>query len=146
MAAIQGVNSKFPCPICLVPHTKLLNLSQQYPLRTTKSMQEVFNTAATLNRTESEALLKDVGLCSVKVCDLTASIVVNTDFLLQNVFWDIQNSDPYHALSWDRLHAYHGGLFSDHLLPEVFKLVSANGRDSESLLDKQCVTIITLYL
>lgn len=68
MAAIRGTRANFPCPICLVPGDELLNLGQQYPLRTTESMQQVFDTAATLNRTESEALLKDFGLREVKVC------------------------------------------------------------------------------
>jgi hypothetical protein len=29
----------------------------------------------------------------------------------------------YAAISWDRLHAYHGGLFSDHLLEEVLDIL-----------------------
>ena len=33
----------------------------------------------------------------------------------QNVFWKLENSDPYRALSFDRLHAFHLGLFEDHI-------------------------------
>lgn len=31
--------------------------------------------------------------------------------------------DVYSAVSWDRLHAYHGGLFSDHLLEELKSVI-----------------------
>ncbi|KIJ60717.1 hypothetical protein HYDPIDRAFT_177273 [Hydnomerulius pinastri MD-312] len=34
MALIQGPNGKCPCPICLVPEGKLLDLQTDYPLRT----------------------------------------------------------------------------------------------------------------
>jgi hypothetical protein len=37
----------------------------------------------------------------------------------QNVFWNIANSDPYRALSFDRLHAHAGGLWGDHLFSEI---------------------------
>lgn len=37
----------------------------------------------------------------------------------QNVFWSLRSVDIYSALSWDRLHAYHGGLLSDHILVEI---------------------------
>lgn len=32
--------------------------------------------------------------------------------------------DVYNAVSWDRLHAYHGGLFSDHLLQELKSVIA----------------------
>lgn len=36
--------------------------------------------------------------------------------------------DVYQALSWDRLHAYHGGLFSDHLWGEFKNTVEKLGK------------------
>jgi len=48
-------------------------------------------------------------------------------------------SDIHKALSFDRLHAYHGGLFSDHLLPEVKNLINELGKESAKLLDIQYV-------
>ncbi|PBK88793.1 hypothetical protein ARMGADRAFT_1033774 [Armillaria gallica] len=42
--------------------------------------------------------LKPYGLCYVK-----------------NVFWSIEHCDVHWALSFDRLHAFHNGLFGDHL-------------------------------
>ena len=41
------------------------------------------------------------------------------------------------ALSWDRLHAYHGGLFSDHLLVELKRIVDNMGRQSHAQIDDQ---------
>jgi hypothetical protein len=65
---------------------------------------------------------------------------------LQNSFWEVANSDPYAALSWDRLHAYHGGLFSDHLWPEILQLVGNLGKDKEKLVDDQYVqSNLSLY-
>ncbi|KAK0483354.1 hypothetical protein IW261DRAFT_1549818 [Armillaria novae-zelandiae] len=40
----------------------------------------------------------------------------------ENVFWSIARSDPYKAVSWDRLHAYHLGVFK-HLLLRLLEHV-----------------------
>ena len=54
----------------------------------------------------------------------------------------MENSpDIYQALSWDRMHAYHGGLFSDHLWVE-FKEIAKNlpreiKRESSVIIDQQ---------
>jgi hypothetical protein len=42
---------------------------------------------------------------------------------LQNVFWNFLYTRVYAAISWDRLHAYHGGLFSDHLFEEILNIL-----------------------
>lgn len=45
-------------------------------------------------------------------------------------------ADVYSALSWDRLHAYHGGLFSDHLLEEMKCILEElPGRQAEAEID-----------
>ena len=44
MALICGTNSKFPCPICLVPDTQMSDGST-HPLWTSESMQNVYNEA-----------------------------------------------------------------------------------------------------
>ena len=62
-------------------------------------------------------------------------LIVHT--LLQNVFWKLDNSDVYAALSWDRLHAYHGGLFSDHLWVRFKEIVTALGRSWCDKFDTQ---------
>src|SRR6266700_3806958 len=57
----------------------------------------------------------------------------------QNVFWKLDNTDVYAALSWDRLHAYHGGLFSDHLWVRFKEIITALGRSSCEKFDIQYV-------
>lgn len=53
------------------------------------------------------------------------------------MFWYFIGTDVYRALSWDRLHAYHGGLFSDHILEEIKRLVKgAPGRQTETKIDE----------
>jgi len=44
-------------------------------------------------------------------------------------------SPVYSALSWDRLHAYHGGLFSDHILVELRSALKDLGGRSEAIVD-----------
>lgn len=47
---------------------------------------------------------------------------------LQNVFWEIANSDPFRALSFDRLHAHQSGLFGKHLWSELQDRIKEGGR------------------
>lgn len=44
-------------------------------------------------------------------------------------------------LSWDRLHAYHGGLFSDHLWAEFKLVIDELSRQDATKVDEQCVCI-----
>jgi hypothetical protein len=67
MALVWGINSKFPCPICLVPGDQLTNLSETFPLRTTQNMKKICETAKSLNASEGEKLLKEYGLRGVEV-------------------------------------------------------------------------------
>lgn len=39
------------------------------------------------------------------------------------MFFHINNSDPYKAISWDWLHAYGIGLLGDHIWEEILRLV-----------------------
>lgn len=59
---------------------------------------------------------------------------------LQNAFWTLSGTDVYDALSWDRLHAYHLGLFGDHLLAHLRDLVKSP-RESVVTIDLQYATI-----
>jgi hypothetical protein len=40
-------------------------------------------------------------------------------------------------ISWDRLHAYHGGLFSDHIWEEVKSIAEELGKEVSKLIDTQ---------
>ncbi|KAF9470163.1 hypothetical protein BDN70DRAFT_821696, partial [Pholiota conissans] len=110
MALIRGTGSLYPCPVCLVPNEELSNLQPQNPwdCRTTQNMKKIYEEAQLLSEENKEALLKSVGLRDV-----------------ENVFWSLEGTDVYSAISFDRLHAYHGGLFSDHLWGQFKDAVSA---------------------
>ncbi|TFY76117.1 hypothetical protein EWM64_g7894 [Hericium alpestre] len=104
MVLTRGFKSKCPCPVCLVKPEELSDLTQSYEARTATKVQETIAKArAARTRKDAEVMLKAEGLRDI-----------------DNVFWKINNSDPYHALSFDRMHAYNGGLFEDHLW-EIFK-------------------------
>ena len=53
------------------------------------------------------------------------------------MFFRINNSDPYKAVSWDRLHAYGIGLFGDHLWEEIIRLVNLLRREDIAAVDEQ---------
>jgi hypothetical protein len=55
----------------------------------------------------------------------------------QNAFWDIKNSDPFKALSWDHMHNYAHGLGGKHLWPLVEKYLQDLGRTNAHTVDKQ---------
>ncbi|KAH6873590.1 hypothetical protein BKA70DRAFT_1379131 [Coprinopsis sp. MPI-PUGE-AT-0042] len=97
---------KFPCPVCLVPGNDLSDLSKTHPLCTTDAMKEVLASTANMNATQKEEILKNVGLQDIP-----------------NLFWDFSYWDLYRALAWDRLHAFHIGLFRDHLLKEFLRIL-----------------------
>jgi hypothetical protein len=59
--------------------------------------------------------------------------------MLQNAFFELGYSDPYLALSFDRMHFNHGGLWGDHLWPELKLHVKALGRQAEKQLDNLSV-------
>ena len=67
MALIHGVKSKFPCPVCLVPHTQMCDGST-HPLRTAESMQKVYEEAQEMESSaDRQKHLKQYGLRNVKV-------------------------------------------------------------------------------
>ena len=57
--------------------------------------------------------------------------------ILQNVFWSLSYTDVHRAISWDRLHAYHGGLFSNHLLEQVLEILDASDRRFSAAFEQQ---------
>ena len=59
------------------------------------------------------------------------------NFPLKNVFWKFPRTDIYQAISWDRLHAYHGGLFSDHIWEEIKSIAEELGKEVSKLIDTQ---------
>uniref|UniRef100_A0A8H8CLW5 Uncharacterized protein n=1 Tax=Psilocybe cubensis TaxID=181762 RepID=A0A8H8CLW5_PSICU len=120
MALTRGATSNFPCPVCLVPKENLSNLTTVYPYRTSAEMKHIYTEAQNFTAKDKENYLKEYGLRNV-----------------ENVFWMMNGSDVYKALSWDRLHAYHGGLFSDHLWSEFKAIIDSSGRKDAEIIDNQ---------
>ncbi|KAI0754076.1 hypothetical protein C8Q80DRAFT_1296322 [Daedaleopsis nitida] len=107
MSLIRGAGGIETCPVCHVPQDKqhILGTHNLFPLRTNEEGQFIVNQE--ISDTRKNILLGPKGLRP-----------------LQNVFWRIEEFDLHKALSWDRLHAYHGGLFSDHLFDEFQKILA----------------------
>ncbi|KAF9455950.1 hypothetical protein BDZ94DRAFT_1353726 [Collybia nuda] len=121
MTLTRGFGANYPCPVCLVQAEELSDLDKTYIYRTTATMQNVYQNAQSLPRAiDIENELKKYGLRNI-----------------DNTFWKIANTDPYLATSWDRLHAYHGGLFSDHLWDELQNIVKGLGKSQAKLIDNQ---------
>ena len=49
----------------------------------------------------------------------------------------MHHTDVHRALSYDRLHYNHGGIWSDHLWVELQKYVTSLGKDMVSQIDKK---------
>ena len=58
---------------------------------------------------------------------------------MQSVFWALGNSDPYKALSFDRLHTNNLGMFKDHLWMTAKKIVEELGRSALGKVESQYV-------
>ncbi|KIK78025.1 hypothetical protein PAXRUDRAFT_17112 [Paxillus rubicundulus Ve08.2h10] len=118
MSLICGRSGKCPCPVCLVPLEELHDLSKSFLLRSQIEAQEAL-TAWGENQARGEAILKKLGLQPV-----------------ENVFWIILFSDPHKALSFDRLHALHLGLWGKHILGELKKILAFLGREAEAEVER----------
>ncbi|KAG2123498.1 hypothetical protein BD769DRAFT_1628911 [Suillus cothurnatus] len=118
MSLIRGHHSKCPCPVCIVPLDELHDLLKSFRLR---SMQDAMAALDVYEESKAcgEELLKALGLRPVK-----------------NVLWVVAHSDPHDAISLDRLHALHLGLWK-HLLNELKKILKSLGREAESLFEEQ---------
>ncbi|KAG2110903.1 uncharacterized protein F5147DRAFT_745048 [Suillus discolor] len=104
MSLICGCSGKCPCPVCLVPLAELHDLSKSYPIRTMEEAQEALHIYGH-SKAEGEQILKVLGLQPVA-----------------NVFWLILHLSPHDALSSDRLHSLHAGLWK-HLHEELKKIL-----------------------
>lgn len=74
MALIRGINSSFPCPICLVSGAELSDLLQPIKLCKTEDMKQIYNEAQALPAGEKDTKLKGYGLRDVEVCIRVFSI------------------------------------------------------------------------
>ncbi|KAG2116407.1 uncharacterized protein F5147DRAFT_743074 [Suillus discolor] len=120
MSLIHGVMGKFPCPICLVPHAKLHNLLETWPLCTCHDAVRLLRKARRkYTKAKREKKLKSQSLRDVKNS-------LNLSKLL----------DVFCALCFDRLHTHHEGLWGKHLWIELQKCVNEVGRHAATKIDE----------
>ena len=140
MALIRGLRGKLPCPICIIKQEDLWDLLNNSPMRTTKEMKEIVDKARSQTLvTCREEILKYAGLRNIDVSISIYNILYIIIIILQNAFWDIERCDIYKALSFDRLHVFHGGLFGRHLWPELKTQVESYGRQTVGFVDSQYI-------
>ncbi|EIW78276.1 hypothetical protein CONPUDRAFT_60954 [Coniophora puteana RWD-64-598 SS2] len=106
MSLIRGPKGKCPCPVCLIPRENLHDSQTTYEYRTPQQGRDAMATYTNVSKGAGEQELKGYGLRPGK-----------------NVFYDIKHSNPHEALSFDRLHFCHGGIFGRHLLPELQTII-----------------------
>jgi len=94
--------------------------SEHYQLRVAKDSEALVQEGHELLIGDRNELLKAYGLRPV-----------------DNIFWRINNSDVHAALSFDRLHAHHAGLFGKHLWEELQERITDLGRQAVKQLDDQ---------
>ncbi|KAF8142339.1 hypothetical protein K438DRAFT_1635779, partial [Mycena galopus ATCC 62051] len=119
MTLIRGLGGNHPCPVCLIRKDEQSDLTIISELRTAQNSKAA-EKARTLNVEAGENLLKDLGLRKI-----------------DNVFWKVAYSDPHHAISFDRLHSHHSGLWGDHLFAQIKLHLTILGPRQSAELDKQ---------
>ncbi|KAG1904847.1 uncharacterized protein F5891DRAFT_1126584 [Suillus fuscotomentosus] len=120
MSLIRGLKGKFLCPVCLVPQDMQSIYTEELTLHTSAESQQVLKTArlAKTKKARENHLKAFFSLCDV-----------------ENVFWKVHHCDIHHALSWDRMHANNGGLWSDHLWVELQFWITDLGREVAVQID-----------
>ncbi|TFK82664.1 hypothetical protein K466DRAFT_499894 [Polyporus arcularius HHB13444] len=99
LVLIRGVGSLFPCPVCLVPSKQLWDLLKTWELHTGDKAKIVLALARSQSTADAkEKILKEWGLRDK-----------------DNSFLELANSDPFRAVGFDRLHAFHLGLWGKHI-------------------------------
>ncbi|KAJ7700548.1 hypothetical protein B0H14DRAFT_3100108 [Mycena olivaceomarginata] len=120
MTLIRRVMGNNPCPVCLIKRDEQSDISIVKELRTAAGSQKAVKKARAGTVEAGEDLLKDLGLRKI-----------------DNVFWNIANSDPHRAISFDRLHSHHSGLWGDHLFPQLKIHLKELGDRQSAKLDQQ---------
>ncbi|KAG1903419.1 uncharacterized protein F5891DRAFT_1127252 [Suillus fuscotomentosus] len=119
MALIRSVKGKFPCLVCLVPQDEQ-SVNCVFVLRTSCNSQQVLCTMRGKHtEKEKEEALK----------------------AYSNIFWKIFLADVHQALSIDRLHMNHEGLWGDHLWKDLLFWISDLGWDTATKLDAKYVIL-----
>lgn len=103
----MAATANIPCPCCLAHSSQLDKLTMSFPPRTSSQMRKVYEDAQRMPSGKRDEYLATWGLKDV-----------------ENFLWDIPNSDPYLARSYDLLHFDDLGKWGKHLwvlLKQVMK-------------------------
>ncbi|KIK16350.1 hypothetical protein PISMIDRAFT_15886 [Pisolithus microcarpus 441] len=120
MTLIRGIKSNFPCPICLIPCDHISDFPTQCELWTSKNVLKVLeDTCSQDTQEKKEQILIQQGLHHI-----------------DSAFTVVMNTDVYHALSWDQLHANFSGKFGDHLWAELLRVLDKAGCQTMAMVEK----------
>ncbi|KAK6996136.1 hypothetical protein R3P38DRAFT_3222724 [Favolaschia claudopus] len=129
MTLIRGSGGNHPCPVCLIHRDEQSDLTIIADLRTAQGSKEAVETAQSSSAEAGENLLKGLGLRKVEVAHFSSHFFQAVSSKFQNAFWNVANSDPHHATSFERLHSNHSGIGGDHLIGQVkARLENLEGR------------------
>jgi hypothetical protein len=146
MSLIRGAQCKCLCPVCLVPHEELSDLTKTHAIRSAKDTQAALDVYQQ-SKSQGEALLKALGLRAVAVSHIFQfyySILLI--HYIQNVLWIVEHSDPHDAMSVDRLHTVHGGMGGYHVLGELKATLDDVGREAQAAVEKlYVISLSVLY-
>ncbi|KIO18770.1 hypothetical protein M407DRAFT_224755 [Tulasnella calospora MUT 4182] len=123
LTLVRGINSLFPCPVCLVPRNALSDLTMQYPSRTARQSRTIYQEAESYKRSGENGKAEEV----LKAHSLRAVF---------NAFWHLKHSDPHRAVCFDIIHFLDGGLWGRHAWPELIRCIrQAAGGENITVID-----------
>ena len=127
--ACRAALANYPCPRCLVHHNQLAEIDKKFPPQTTQTMQQVYlNSQAAATKTAAEDILRNHGLHATEVYQkFHLSVMHLLTVKFQNAFWELHNSDPYKASSYDSLHSADAGKWGKHLWPLDLDVLGQQG-------------------
>ncbi|KDR65150.1 hypothetical protein GALMADRAFT_148940 [Galerina marginata CBS 339.88] len=121
MVLIRGFKGLCPCPVCLVPKNELHNLRKKWPKRSASETRELVQLARKATTgVAREEILKPQSIRNVV-----------------NAFWDVEHSDPFRTISYDKMHYGPHGLGGKHLWPALQLHVKAIGKAAMHKVDIQ---------
>ena len=99
-----------------------------------------------LGVTARDEVFKKHGLQDIKVGVIIGRCSIYADLAAKNAFHQMAYTDPHLALCFDRLHTFHGGLFGDHLFPQIKRHIESLGRHAIKSVDDKSVLLFTCYI
>jgi hypothetical protein len=92
MTLIRGVQSKHPCPICLVPKEDQGNLFERYPVRSSEESMALVRQCKLMSKGDAEDLLSKQSLRPVEVGGILNVICCLIQFHLYRMHFGMLHS------------------------------------------------------